>query len=98
VSQGVAEVREGLTFRLSLPPDNIGVETTPALPKEGPCPAMPLHEHCIFKLGIYLAELWLLARRLRANHRSRFLRTAPPALLARGNRIAGHASRNRVTT
>lgn len=64
--------------------DNIGVETTPAKPKDGPCSAMPLHEHCIFKLGIHLAEMWLLtplADWLRANKRSRFLLTAPPLRL-----------------
>jgi hypothetical protein len=67
--------------------DNIGVETTPALPKDGPCSAMPLHEHCIFKLGIHLAELWWLtplARWLRAHGRSRFLLTAPPLYLRGG--------------
>jgi hypothetical protein len=64
--------------------DNIGVETTPALPKDGPCSAMPLHEHCIFRLGIHLAELWLLtplAQWHRAHHSSRFLLTAPPLYL-----------------
>jgi kynurenine formamidase len=64
--------------------DNIGVETTPALLKDGPCSAMPLHEHCLFKLGIHLAELWLLtplANWLRLHDRSRFLLTAPPLWL-----------------
>jgi Putative cyclase len=64
--------------------DNIGVETTPALPKDGACSAMPLHEHCIFKLGIHLAELWWLtplAQWLRSHRRSRFLLTAPPLYL-----------------
>jgi len=43
--------------------------------------ALPLHEHCIFKLGIPLGELWFLselARWLRTNGRFRFFLTAPP--------------------
>jgi len=42
---------------------------------------LPLHEHCLFKNGIHLGELWRLgelARWLRKNERSRFLLTAPP--------------------
>jgi len=45
---------------------------------------MPLHELCLFKLGIPLGELWQLgplAKWLRANGRSRFLLTAPPLRL-----------------
>jgi hypothetical protein len=41
---------------------------------------LPLHEHCLFKLGVHLGELWLLrdlAAWLRANDRSAFLLTAP---------------------
>ena len=46
-----------------------------------PGPALPLHEHCIFKLGVHLGELWYLtelAQWLREHGRSRFLLTAPP--------------------
>ncbi|TPA04588.1 cyclase, partial [Burkholderia pseudomallei] len=42
---------------------------------------MPLHELCLFKLGIHLGELWRLtplAQWLREKGRSRFLLTAPP--------------------
>jgi hypothetical protein len=45
---------------------------------------MPLHEHCIFKNGIHLGELWYLtalARWLREHGRNRFLLTAPPLRL-----------------
>jgi kynurenine formamidase len=44
-------------------------------------PRLPLHEHCLFKNGIHLGELWFLtelAGWLRAQKRSRFLLTAPP--------------------
>ncbi|POR07748.1 cyclase family protein [Diaphorobacter sp. LR2014-1] len=47
-------------------------------------PRLPLHEHCLFKNGIHLGELWYLtelAGWLRANRRSRFLLTAPPLRL-----------------
>ena len=47
-------------------------------------PRLPLHEHCLFKHGIHLGELWYfteLATWLRANGRTRFLLTAPPLRL-----------------
>ncbi|MGE8602409.1 cyclase family protein [Bordetella trematum] len=47
-------------------------------------PRLPLHEHCLFKNGIHLGELWWLtplARWLRAHGRNRFLLTAPPLRL-----------------
>ncbi|MCW9036190.1 MAG: cyclase family protein [Rhodospirillales bacterium] len=64
--------------------DNYAVESYPAEEGEGCCAALPLHEHCLFKLGIHLGELWYLtelAQWLRANNRSRFLLTAPPLRL-----------------
>ena len=64
--------------------DNYAVEATPASPGEGCCSTLPLHEHCLFKNGIMLGELWHLtplADWLRANGRSRFLITAPPLRL-----------------
>lgn len=47
-------------------------------------PFLPLHEHCIFKNGIHLGELWYLtplAEWLGRKGRSRFLLTAPPLRL-----------------
>ena len=64
--------------------DNYAVELLPARELDGRHPAMPLHEHCLFKLGVHLGEIWYLAelaRWLRANRRSRFLLTAPPLRL-----------------
>ncbi len=65
--------------------DNYGVEGVPALPGSGDCHAgFPLHEHCLFKLGVHLGELWYLhelATWLRAKGRNRFLLTAPPLRL-----------------
>lgn len=64
--------------------DNYAVEAYPARPVDGPCAALPLHEHCLFKLGVHLGELWHLgelARWLRAHERHRFLLTAPPLRL-----------------
>ena len=65
--------------------DNYAVEALPArsLPNV-PCAALPLHEHCLFRLGVYLGELWYLgelAAWLRAHGRTRFLLTAPPLRL-----------------
>lgn len=64
--------------------DNFAVEAYPAAHAHGPCSGLPLHELCIFKLGIHLGELWYLtplAAWLRQNSRSRFLLTAPPLAL-----------------
>ena len=64
--------------------DNYAVEGLPARPGEGHHASMPLHEHCLFKLGVHLGELWFLselADHLRASRRSRFLLTAPPLRL-----------------
>ena len=65
--------------------DNYAVEGLPAVPGETACCSqLPLHEHCLFKLGIHLGELWRLtplAQWLRANGRNRFLLTAPPLRL-----------------
>lgn len=68
--------------------DNLAVERSstlgadPRLPHRGP--ALPLHEHCLVKLGIHLGELWYLtelAEWLRGKQRSAFLLTAPPLRL-----------------
>jgi kynurenine formamidase len=64
--------------------DNYGVEAYPARAGGDCCAALPLHEHCLFKLGLPLGELWHLtplARYLRDQGRSRFLLTAPPLRL-----------------
>jgi kynurenine formamidase len=45
---------------------------------------LPLHEHCLFRMGVHLAEYWHLtplAAWLRANGRTRFFLTAPPLRL-----------------
>lgn len=64
--------------------DNYAVEAHPATRHVGCCATLPLHEHCLFKLGVHLGELWHLtplATWLRAHGRSRFLLTAPPLRL-----------------
>ena len=61
--------------------DNYAVEGVPARQAFGRRPALPLHEHCLFKLGVPLAELWWLkdlADYLGTKGRCRFLLTAPP--------------------
>jgi hypothetical protein len=64
--------------------DNYAVEAIPPNNKTGSRPFVPLHGHCLFKLGIHLGELWYfdeLNRWLKSHHRSRFLLTAPPLRL-----------------
>jgi hypothetical protein len=75
--------RSGLVALIS---DNRAVEAAPSRPCEGEdrCASLPLHAHCLFKLGVYLGEIWWLSELadwLRANGRSRFLLTAPPLRL-----------------
>lgn len=64
--------------------DNYAVEAYPARDDDHCCASLPLHEHCLFKLGVHLGELWHLtplASWLRARGRYRFLLTAPPLKL-----------------
>ncbi len=65
--------------------DNYGVEAFPARDVgPEPQPALPLHQHCLFKLGLNLGEMWYLEELtewLRTHERSRFLLTAPPLRL-----------------
>jgi len=65
--------------------DNLAVEEITLQLKQGcGCELMPLHQHCLFKLGVHLGELWYLselARWLEAHRRNAFLLTAPPLRL-----------------
>lgn len=64
--------------------DNYAVEAYPAREREGKKSLLPLHHHCLFKLGLPLAELWYLkdlAEALHSQQRNRFLLTAPPLRL-----------------
>ncbi len=64
--------------------DNYAVEAYPARERPGRKSLLPLHHHCLFKLGLPLAELWYLkdlADALHAEGRNRFLLTAPPLRL-----------------
>ena len=67
--------------------DNVAVEFYPPKPGDAGQPFLPLHELCLFKLGINLGEMWYLtelADWLRDNDRTRFFLTAPPL------RLRGH--------
>jgi kynurenine formamidase len=64
--------------------DNYAVEIHNAPLKPGQCAMLPLHQHCLFKTGVNLGEIWRLSELadwLRKNNRSRFLMTAPPLRL-----------------
>lgn len=69
----------------ALAADNYAIERFPARPGIGEhYPLLPLHHHCLFKLGLPLGELWHLrelADWLRAAGRSHFMLTAPPLRL-----------------
>lgn len=65
--------------------DNFAVEAYPAEASDDEhYPGLPLHAHCLFKLGLHLGELWHfapLAQWLREHDRNSFLLTAPPLRL-----------------
>jgi kynurenine formamidase len=64
--------------------DNYAVERAPSETGEGRRAMLPLHELCLFKLGIHLGEIWWLGDLndyMRKNNRNRFLLTAPPLRL-----------------
>ncbi|MHB0775221.1 cyclase family protein [Halomonas sp. WWR20] len=64
--------------------DNYAVENLDRELEPDCCSKLPLHHHCLFKLGLPLAELWYLkdlADWLKGHQRHRFLLTAPPLRL-----------------
>lgn len=65
--------------------DNMAVEDSSGFGEtQGGCSRLPLHRHCLFRLGCHLGELWHLSElctALRERNRSRFLLTAPPLYL-----------------
>jgi len=65
--------------------DNFAVEGYPyEHTHDDACEALPLHQACLFRLGIHLGELWYLtplATWLRARGRHRFMLTCPPLRL-----------------
>lgn len=64
--------------------DNYAIEDAHAAKPAGSCALLPLHEHCLFRLGVPLGEIWYLtelAQWLRRAGRSRFMLTAPPLRL-----------------
>jgi kynurenine formamidase len=72
------------TRLVALISDNYAVEIHNMPLRPGQCAALPLHQHCLFRTGVNLGELWRLSELadwLRANNRSRFLLTAPPLRL-----------------
>lgn len=74
-------IESGVTALIS---DNFAVERYPNKSGSGRRALLPLHELCLFKLGIPLGELWWLtdfADYMRENGRTRFLLTAPPLRL-----------------
>lgn len=64
--------------------DNYGVELSPNFDNVDEKSLMPLHVHCLFRLGAPLGELWYLeelAEALEGRGRRRFQLTAPPLRL-----------------
>lgn len=63
--------------------DNAVVEHRPSTPRRQGV-LLPLHNHCLFKIGVPLGELWYLSELadwLAERSRNRFLLTAPPLRL-----------------
>ena len=75
---------DALNGAVALISDNYAVELHDKPLAPGQCAMLPLHQHCMFKTGVNLGEIWRLSELadwLRANNRSRFLLTAPPLRL-----------------
>ena len=69
---------------VALVADNYAVERAPSRTGDGQRAMLPIHELCLFKLGIPLGEIWWLgdlAAYFRENGRNRCLLTAPPLRL-----------------
>ncbi len=67
--------------------DNYAVEHIDETPRSDDRFKVPLHHHCLFKLGLPLGELWYFTKLrdwLAANHRNRFFLTAPPLFIPGG--------------
>lgn len=62
--------------------DNMAIEAPDGYGEtQGGCSRLPIHRHCLFRLGVHLGEIWYLselAKALHARGRSRFFLTAPP--------------------
>jgi kynurenine formamidase len=62
--------------------DNMAVENSGGTgDTQGGRSHLPIHRHCLFRLGVHLGELWYLSEltsALNSRDRSRFLLTAPP--------------------
>jgi hypothetical protein len=72
------------TRLVALISDNYAVEIHNNPLRAGQCAMLPLHQHCLFKTGVNLGEIWRLSELadwLRKKNRSRFLLTAPPLRL-----------------
>ena len=68
----------------ALAADNFAVEAVPPRQAFRGAAYEPIHELCLFKLGLPLGELWYLTELnawLKAHGRTRFLLTAPPLRL-----------------
>ncbi len=65
--------------------DNMAVEAPDGYGEtQGGFSRLPIHRHCLFRLGVHLGEIWYLselAHALRIRGRSRFFLTAPPLRL-----------------
>ena len=62
--------------------DNMAIEDSKSYgDTQGGCSRLPIHRHCLFRLGVHLGEIWYLSEltaALRQRERSRFFLTAPP--------------------
>lgn len=65
--------------------DNMAIENPHGYgDTQGGCSRLPIHRHCLFRLGVHLGEIWYLselAEALYERGRRRFLLTAPPLRL-----------------
>ena len=67
--------QSGRSFELPILSGTMGpdiIDISYAEDSRRPDPALPLHEHCLFKLGVPLGELWYLTELATSGHRPLF--------------------------
>ena len=80
--------------------DNYAVESVPSRPCDehaDHCASLPLHAHCLFRLGVYLGEIWYLSELadwLRAQQAQPLPAHRAAAAAARRGRLARDAGRD----
>ena len=101
--RAAAAMGHRLPALVALISDNYAVEAHPSRPCDehaDHCASLPLHAHCLFRLGVYLGEIWYLSELadwLRAQQAQPLPAHRAAAAAARRGRLARDAGRHGLT-